>query len=112
VEVFFTEDRGLDAFHLLEGPDRFLDIAAPVHPDGEEPSRNYRAMAESDLGNCLILSGDLASAEDYLRRAWRTFETQRGASSERTLTARERLAQLYRACDRPDDAARIAVDRR
>jgi tetratricopeptide (TPR) repeat protein len=72
----------------------------------------FRATAESDLGNYLIRLGDLASAEEYLLRALRAFETQRGPSSELAFTARERLTDLYRAWNRPDDAARFARDRR
>jgi tetratricopeptide (TPR) repeat protein len=72
----------------------------------------FRATAESDLGNYLMRLGDLASAEEFLLRALRAFEAQRGPASELALTARERLTQLYQAWDRPDEAARFAVEGR
>jgi tetratricopeptide (TPR) repeat protein len=70
-----------------------------------------RATAQSELGGCLIGLGELPTAEEHLLEAHRTFMTQRGQMSEPTRTARDRLARLYRAWDRPLDAARFAPDR-
>lgn len=80
--------------------------------DGIPPVHLSRAQAESELGGYLTALEEFAEAEVLLLRALDTFDALRGEGSPNTRTATGRLAELYRAWDRPDDAARVAEGRR
>ena len=77
--------------------------------DGVGESSLERARVQSELGHALGTLEEFVEAEELLKRAHETFVTLRGLESPDTRIVRERLAHLYRAWGRPDDAARVAT---
>ena len=65
------------------------------------------AQARSEWGACLLQLGRLAEAEEPLLQAYRTFRPSGEApATVLARTALRHLIELYRAQDRPEEAAK------
>jgi serine/threonine protein kinase len=74
--------------------------------EGVDPWRVARA--ESTLGACLLALGELDEAEPLLLESYETIRAAKGDEFLHTRLARERIASLYEAWERPEDAARFS----
>ena len=64
------------------------------------------ASSESVLGECLMKAQRYAEAEQHLLRGYQDMVAASGAQHTRSLEARRRLAALYDAWGKPDEAAK------
>ncbi len=70
------------------------------------------ALARLRVGESLIAAGLDREAEELLLAGYATLLAQLGPSHKHTAAARAALAELYRAWNRPDEAARYATEAR
>jgi serine/threonine-protein kinase len=98
---------GLGNVHLARGEpaqaERFFREALVVLAAAFQEGHEQRAVVESALGEALTAQGRYAEAETLLLGALPSLEAVRHEDVART---RERLAALYDAWGRPEDAAR------
>ena len=80
--------------------------AVEIRREKLAPDHYLTASLLSDFGRCLTDVGNHAEAEAILLEALAILDTQRDAQRSRWDTVNERLATLYDAMDRPEDAAR------
>ena len=62
------------------------------------------ANSQSVLGGCVLAQGRFGEAEALLLPSYKRLLEDRGPANEKTIDARRRLATLYRAWGRPQDA--------
>jgi serine/threonine-protein kinase len=79
----------------------YLREALAVRQGGLPPDHYFIASSESALGDCLTRLGRYAEAEPLLTKSVATLERAFGGADERTEDARQRLAALYSAWERP-----------
>jgi tetratricopeptide (TPR) repeat protein/predicted Ser/Thr protein kinase len=79
-----------------------LEIRKKVLPPGDVL---IPAIASS-LGECLTAQKRYAEAEPLLTDSYNALKSKLGDENKRTVEARQRLAKLYDAWDKPDEAAR------
>ncbi len=84
---------------------RFRDALA-VQDEALPEDHDEPALTRSNLGALLTRLGRWEEAEPLLLRAYTVLENTYGGEDERVRTAAERLATLYEAWGRPDEAAR------
>jgi serine/threonine-protein kinase len=73
------------------------------------PGHVTRAEASAALGVAFLAQGRHAEAEPLLVAAHEGFQASRGSGHPSTMSARQRLVQLYESWGRPSDAARYRV---
>ncbi|MGW8282288.1 MAG: serine/threonine-protein kinase [Gemmatimonadota bacterium] len=83
---------------------RLLQQAIPALEQARGQESVNQAIARSLLGYCLTELGEFEQAEGQLLRALPILEAKLGADHRRTQDARDRLAHLYRAWGRPEQA--------
>jgi tetratricopeptide (TPR) repeat protein len=76
---------------------------------GSLPKGHYfTALAQSSLGECLMIEKRYGEAEPLLRESYESLRESQGPANPRTLLAKERLATLYQAMNKPALAAKYS----
>ncbi len=79
--------------HADEG-EQLVRQAYEIRKNSMPPEHFWRAVAESALGECLLLRKKFAEAEPLLRESLGSLEASQGADNPRTVLARQRLAEF------------------
>ena len=90
----------------IEG-EKLLREAVKLRTDSLPKEHFWVAIAESALGECLMMEKKYAEAEPLLRESYESLKNSQGAQNPRTILAQNRLVKLYQDWNKPELAAKM-----
>ncbi len=90
----------------IEG-EKLLREAVELHTKSLPKEHFWVAIAESALGEGLMLQKKYGEAEPLLRESYESLKNSQGAQNPRTILAQNRLVKLYLDWNKPELAARF-----
>ena len=91
---------------LNEG-EKLLREAVELRTTSLPKEHFWVAIAESALGECLMMEKKYAEAEPLLRESYESLKNSQGAQNPRTILAQNRLVKLYQDWNKPELAAKL-----
>ena len=87
--------------------EKLLREAVKLRTDSLPKEHFWVAIAESALGECLMIEKKYAEAEPLLRESYESLKNSQGAQNPRTILAQNRLVKLYQDWNKPELAAKM-----